>query len=75
MELAAVLEQARSHLGEGRHAEAEELCQDVLANTPDSAEALFILGAAAAEDGRVPVAIARLRAAAAGYPGNRATRA
>lgn len=64
MELAACLERARSHLGEGRHAEAEELCQDVLANAPDNVEALFIMGAAAAEDGRLPMALARLRAAA-----------
>ncbi len=64
VELAAALEKARSHLGEGRHAEAEELCQDVLTNAPDNAEALFIMGAAAAEDGRVPMALARLRAAA-----------
>ncbi len=70
MELAAVLEQARSHLGEGRHAEAEELCQDVLANAPDSAEALFILGAAAAADGRIPIALARLRAAATSNTGH-----
>lgn len=41
---AAMLEQARTLADQGRFAEAESACQACLAQTPDAAEAWFILG-------------------------------
>lgn len=50
---AALLEQARKLADQGRYAEAENACQICLAQTPDAADAYFILGLLDEQAGRL----------------------
>ena len=69
-ELASALAQARACLQQGRTAQAEPLCRDILAAHPDLPDALFMMGLIDLRTGRAAAALERLAAAAGAEPGN-----
>ena len=65
---------AITHARAGRQAKAEQLLQSVLADDPDNAHALFLLGQGALADGRAGEAAQHLARALAGRPAHRDSR-
>jgi tetratricopeptide (TPR) repeat protein len=56
-EPAATLPQARAHFQKGNYAEAEALCEGLLAKQPSDFDALYLLGAIRHAQGRLPDAL------------------
>jgi len=63
MTLQQQLESALSHHQAGRLAEAERICREILAQQPDHAEALNLLGVLAGQMGRLDAALELIRRA------------
>jgi predicted O-linked N-acetylglucosamine transferase (SPINDLY family) len=64
----SAIQSAREHLAAGRHADAQAVCEAVLRDRPDHADALHLLGVIALSAGRVEEAITHLRRSVAGRP-------
>jgi tetratricopeptide (TPR) repeat protein len=69
-DIQASLQQAEQKLRERNYFQVQSLCQSVLRREPDNAEAFFLLGAAAWQQGAMPQAIEHFKAAAERDPGN-----
>src|SRR5271154_2673791 len=70
MSVAAKLEQAVTSLREGRAAQAEALCNEVIRQQPNHADALHLLGIVALQRGNSAGGIGFLRASVQADPNN-----
>ena len=69
MTIDTMLHVAMEHYKQGQLPEAERMCREILAKTPENSYALHLLGVIAGQVGRIEIAVQLIEKAVALHPG------